>query len=192
MDADACFAGAIITCEDWRACVARYKDDPRALIFLDPPYFNSFNQEYYGMDKVKTHPGGRIIDGTELFLEMLELLQSSAARVVVITNSCAIIDYIFRPFIRQRYTKAYSRCVKVDGVYVKKSTHHILLDGGATPLTAAEVAEQVVALTTPEEVEAYNALEAQREQEEQDDIDATAADLRAEDEILAEAFDGWD
>ena len=145
--ADACFAAATITHSDWRQCVDRYKDDPRALIFLDPPYFNSFNQEYYGMDRVKTHADGRIMDGTALFLEMLEYLKTAAACVVIITNSCAIIDHIFAPFLKKRYAKTYSRSVKIAGAYVRKSTNHILLIGGGVsaapelpPLTDEEFA----------------------------------------------------
>lgn len=148
--ADACFAGATITHTDWRECVDAYKNDPRALIFLDPPYFNSFNQEYYGMDRVKTHPDGRILDGTALFLEMLEYLRTAAATIVVITNSCAIIDHIFEPFIRKRYGKAYSRCVKVGGVYVRKSTDHILLVGGGVQPEAPTPAPKAPQLTDDE------------------------------------------
>lgn len=150
ISADACFAEATITNEDWRSTVDRYKDDPRAIIFLDPPYFNSFNQEYYGLDRVKTHPDGRIIDGTALFLEMLDYLRTAAATIVVITNSCAIIDYIFAGFIRKRYVKAYSRCVKVNGAYVRKSTDHILLVGGGVQPEAPQPTPKGPQLTDDE------------------------------------------
>lgn len=128
---DACLSAAIITNSDWRTCIDLYKDDPRALVFLDPPYFNSFNQSYYGMDGVKVDLDGHILDGTALFLEMLEYLKTAAATIVVITNSCAIIDYIYEPFIRLRYNKKYASCVTLrTGEFVNKSTSHILLIGG--------------------------------------------------------------
>lgn len=130
---DAAFAAATITRGDWRDCVDAYKDDPKSLIFLDPPYFNSFNQEYYGLDRVKVHPDGRIADGTTLFLEMLEYLETAAATIVVITNSCAIIDHLFAKFIHSRYHKAYAKSVKIGDVYVRKSTNHLLLIGGGMP-----------------------------------------------------------
>jgi site-specific DNA-adenine methylase len=145
---DACFTTASITNTDWRTCVDAHKDNPRALIFLDPPYFNSFNQSYYGMDGVKVAPDGTILDGTALFLEMLEYLKTAAATIVVITNSCAIIDYIFAPYIRLRYGKKYSSGVTLhNGDYVNKSTNHILLVGGGikpvAAITNAELTELI-------------------------------------------------
>ena len=132
--ADICFADAEITLGDWRACVDQYKDDPRALIFLDPPYFNSFNQEYFGYGGLKYNEAGEIADITQLFVEMFRYLESSAATIVVITNSCAIFDYLFATFLECRYPKRYGSTVKNrEGAYVQKSTHHLVLLGGGQP-----------------------------------------------------------
>ena len=116
------------------------------MIFIDPPYFNSFNQEYYGINGVKVHPDGRIMDGTELFIELLEYLRTAAATIVVISNSCAVVDYIFESFIKSRYPKTYAHHFKIDGKMVRKSTNHTLLVGGAVP--EARSLEQAIAEPT--------------------------------------------
>lgn len=127
VDTDACLAAATITCDDWRTCVDAHKNNSRALIFLDPPYFNSFNSEYYGYGGVKVRSDGSILDATGMILEILDYLKGAAATIVVITNSSMLTDYVYSPFIKKRYAKKYSRVVKVDGKYVQKSTHHVLL-----------------------------------------------------------------
>lgn len=120
-----------ITITDWRICMDKYKDDPEALIFLDPPYFNSFNQEYfgYGMDS-STEADGKIVDHTYLYIEMLKYLQTARARIICVINSCSITDYIFKNYIIKIYPKIYAQNVKKNGVFIRKSTNHVVLAGG--------------------------------------------------------------
>ena len=100
---DACIQSpdTTITLGDWRKCVDAHKDNPRALIFLDPPYFSSFNQSYYSHSGPNADQTGLIIDHTRMFIEILQHLETAAATIVAITNDCALIRYIFTPFIRQ-------------------------------------------------------------------------------------------
>lgn len=115
-----------ITCNDWIECMEKYKDDPKALIFIDPPYFNSFNQSYYGMDKESKTPIYR--DITTIFMDILNYMKSSQARLISITNSGALFEYVFKDFIRTKYKKTYNNnVVFIDGKIAKKSTYHILI-----------------------------------------------------------------
>ena len=131
--ADRFFGRARITEGDWRTCVDEHKDDPRALIFLDPPYFDSFNQAYYGLDGSRRQADGSLLDLTGMFVEMLHYLETAQATVVVITSGCALLDHVFAPFIKSSHIKRYSRASTrpdADGKMRKTPTRHTVLLGG--------------------------------------------------------------
>ena len=115
-----------ITCSDWIECIELYKDDPKALIFIDPPYFNSFNQSYYGMDRVSK--GIETKDISIIYMDILFYMETCKARLIYITNSWALFDYVFKKFIRDKYQKKYNtNIVFSDGKISKKTTNHLLL-----------------------------------------------------------------
>lgn len=131
---DTFFRSAVRTCEDWRACVRRHKFNSHALIFLDPPYFSSFNQKYYSHDGVpQTDARGDILDVTTLFVEMRNLLRDARCRVVCITSTNALLDEIYRPFTVSRYSKKYSSPVKIGNAVVRRGTTHVVLDNRKEP-----------------------------------------------------------
>jgi len=114
---------------DWRNTMNANKDSPEAFIFLDPPYFSSFNQEYYNYDVSTTSENGlhKSKDITGILTETLEYLKTSKATIVLIINSCAIIDYLFKPFIKRRYNKTYnSTHIRQEG-NVKNNTDHLII-----------------------------------------------------------------
>lgn len=89
---------------DWREIMEIYKDDPEAFIFLDPPYFNSFNMAYYDYKQDKEK---EIKDNSLMFVEMLEYLKTAKAKIMIILNEVAITDYILKDYKKHTYGKTY-------------------------------------------------------------------------------------
>lgn len=101
--------------EDWRVIMDEYKDDPDAFIFLDPPYFNSFNMSYYDY---KAEQDKNIKDNSLMFIEMLTYLKTSKAKIMVIISETALTDYILKEFKKFSYPKTYGT--------TGKKTNHII------------------------------------------------------------------
>ena len=92
-DTDKFFKHATITNNDYTKILEIYKNDSKALIFLDPPYFQSFNQTYKTGTKIidKQH---NIIDTTTLYIDLLEFIKTAKCKVIMIINSNSILDHI--------------------------------------------------------------------------------------------------
>ena len=130
--------GTEITQGDWSDCVSKYKDNPRALIFLDPPYFASYNQTYY--DGKKSHDSeGHTLDNTSIFIDFLTLLESSTARVLMITSGPALLRYVYRDYIRQEYAHTYGTMVATETGFARHKTSHIIMDNFKAVTSSAQV-----------------------------------------------------
>lgn len=138
-----------ITAEDWLACANRYRDDPSALVFLDPPYFSSFNQGYFGFAKGHDDHGVSV-DNTEVYIAIRDFMLSCRCAVVLITNANALLSDLYRPWVREIYPKRYAGAVKIAGAHVRKSANHLLAykPAGAPDLSDAEV-DAVLGLFPP-------------------------------------------
>jgi len=101
--------------EDWRTIMDSHKDDPNAFIFLDPPYFNSFNMAYSEY-KGANNQDKTIKDNSLMFIEMLTYLKTAKAKVMIIISETALTDYILCEFKKLTYPKTY-------GVTGKKTNH---------------------------------------------------------------------
>lgn len=89
----------ILLAQDYKITFGQFKDDDKALLYLDPPYLNSYNKEYAKYD------GG--IDLSNIYIEILEFLKICKCKVIMIVPDCAIIRYIFKDFIHSNYNKKY-------------------------------------------------------------------------------------
>ena len=96
--------------EDFKDCINKYKDNEKALIYLDPPYLNSYNKNYNYSNK-KNDENKNIIDYTKIYIDILKLLQDKSIKATIILslNSNAIIDYLFNDYIIERFEKIYQR-----------------------------------------------------------------------------------
>ena len=108
---DAWVRAAERSCGDWLEVAKRYAGDPTALIFLDPPYFSSYNAEYYGHQQ-QGIPGAENKDFTLVFVQIRDLLRDAAAAVVLIVNDCAILRELLGPWVRDTYAKTYGSGTK--------------------------------------------------------------------------------
>jgi site-specific DNA-adenine methylase len=91
--------------DDFRKVMNLYKDTEKCFIFLDPPYFLSHNKNYHGDGYVDNN--GIVKDGTAFFIDILEYFKTSKAKLMMILNKSAIIEHIFKDFIKGEYLKTY-------------------------------------------------------------------------------------
>jgi site-specific DNA-adenine methylase len=113
---DKFFSNAIITCKDYNEIFNMYKDDEKALLFLDPPYFDSGNKDYIN----KGINGQNIIDNTKMYIDIINLLKTCKCKVILIINKNAITDFIYNEYIKKSYDKIYQR--------TKKKTKHTIIN----------------------------------------------------------------
>lgn len=103
-----------LSCEDYRNVIEKYKDDPKTLIFLDPPYFESHNTEY----SININEKHSVVDNTGYYINSLHLMKEKAG-VLLIINSNELMDYVFRDYIKKTYDFTYS-------ITRRKVRHHIV------------------------------------------------------------------
>ena len=115
------------SCQDYKTIFEQFKDDEKALLFLDPPYFNSFNAKYSDFDGACITEDGMRIDNTRMYVDILNLLKSAKCRVIMIINKSALLDELYRDFIGEQYDKIYSLTHKSKTGNKKHSTGHMVV-----------------------------------------------------------------
>ena len=76
-----------------------------ALIYFDPPYFQSFNGYYWDM-KEKVNEDGTVKDQTTLWIDIKDLMKRGTPSILV-TNYVSIIHYLFAEYFIKVYGKRY-------------------------------------------------------------------------------------
>ena len=94
-----------IRCEDYKTIMDEYKENKDAFIFCDPPYLTSNNTKYKGLNEYDENKN--IVDNTKIYIELLEYLKTSKCKIMILLNKNAIIDYIFKDYIKDHYHKIY-------------------------------------------------------------------------------------
>lgn len=107
---------------DYKDIIEQYKNDDRAFIFLDPPYFLSCNQFY--ATKGKGFEGCDIskkeyIDPTAEYIYIRNALQHYKCKIIMIINDCELLRDYFRDFYKESYDKTYQ-------ITKKKSKHMVV------------------------------------------------------------------
>lgn len=103
--------------EDYSLILDKYKNNKSYFMFLDPPYFDSFNQFYLSYNKQITNK--TIPDNTKLFIDIKIFLEKAKCKAMLIINKNAITEYIYKNFIVGEYDKLYQA--------TKKRTVHYIL-----------------------------------------------------------------
>lgn len=101
---------------DYNVIIAKYINK-NVFIFLDPPYFDSFNKYYLSYDvgfKNKI-----IQDNTKMFIDIFDFLEKSKSRIMLIINKNAITEFIYEKYIIAEYDKIYQ--------LTKKETKHLII-----------------------------------------------------------------
>jgi len=102
----------------------KFKDDEKALIFLDPPYLDSFNGYYSTFNKHNTDDG-TIIDNTEMYSHIGDLFNNNS-KVLLIMNDMGLIRYVYKPYYKFSYDKNYSFSKKIKDTFQKNKTKHAI------------------------------------------------------------------
>ena len=110
-----------ITCGDFKDCIDKYKDNEKALIYLDPPYFQSNNADYTTYIGDKKHDENKnVIDHTGIYIEILDILKDPSVKATIMfsINKNAITNYIYKDFILEDYNKTYQPCKRKENVFI--------------------------------------------------------------------------
>lgn len=107
-----------ITTHDYLEILDKYKDDPEALIYLDPPYLDSYNGDYSAYGEVMKNKV--IVDNTEMYVKIMKFMKKAKCRVYLSINSNALNKYLFRKLeIENEYDVLYNLS--------HKKTQHLLI-----------------------------------------------------------------
>lgn len=111
-ETDAVLAAAEISCGDWLAHAERFADNPRALVFLDPPYFASHNRDYAAFAGPSWREDGTCADATQVYVDIADFLARARCGVVLITNANAVMRRLYGAWAVDEYDHDYATMVK--------------------------------------------------------------------------------
>lgn len=95
---------------DFKEVFELYKNDDKAFLFIDPPYFNSYNKDYKGnTDK---------FDYTYLYIQIYEFMKVSKCKVMFVINNIYMIDYIFKDYYKDKYSRTYQNLKKKEEINI--------------------------------------------------------------------------
>jgi site-specific DNA-adenine methylase len=121
------------SCDDYSNVIEKHKKNTKAMIFLDPPYFQSHNQQYHG--NLTSHDDiGDYNDGTKMFCDFADLFESKEkiAHVILVVNAPALLVRVYKKFIRSTYLFTYSlnirRGKEGSEKIAKNKANHIIVD----------------------------------------------------------------
>lgn len=97
----------IITNNDWRFVMDKYKDVENCMIYLDPPYLNSHNAYYINFDN-KYDDKNKKIDNTLIYIDILNYLNISKCKILMSINDNAITRYLYKDYIKNSYNINYN------------------------------------------------------------------------------------
>lgn len=78
-----------ITNKDYKEIFDKYKYCEDVLIYLDPPYFSSFNGEYMSQKNEAS-------DLTKILVDIVEMFENAKCHLVYVHNKNALMDHIFK------------------------------------------------------------------------------------------------
>jgi DNA adenine methylase len=92
---------------DYTIILEKYKNDDNVLIYLDPPYYCSFNKGY-------------VSDNSDyIYIYILEYIKICKCKIILSAKSNPIIDYLFKDYILLKYNKLYS--------ITKRNAQHLII-----------------------------------------------------------------
>lgn len=92
--------------ENYKVIFDKYKDDPNTLMYIDPPYFKSYNSDYMSQNN-------EVTDMTTILVDLVDLFKSCKCHLIYVHNKNALMDYLFNDFPPiAEYTKIYQTTKK--------------------------------------------------------------------------------
>lgn len=86
-----------ITNNDFKETLEKYKDDEKALLFLDPPYIGTCNSSYNDLYD----------NCADYIVFIVEYLKDCKCKVILSYNFCKIINYLFKDYNIIKYNHKY-------------------------------------------------------------------------------------
>jgi len=99
-------------CSEYKKIFDKYRENKNALLFIDPPYLNSFNVKY------DTYYD-KNIDVSSYYVDIKNLLKNAKCKVIVVINNICLMNDYYKDFIKCIYGKTYQ-------TYKTKTEHMIL------------------------------------------------------------------
>ena len=91
--------------DDFKEVFELLKNNEKAFVFLDPPYFQSNNKNYEGSNKFDENKN--VIDNTNIYIDIFEFMKSCKCKVMLIVNKSKLIHYMYKEFYKNEYNKIY-------------------------------------------------------------------------------------
>lgn len=104
------------TCLNYSSIFTKYKTTKNIFMFIDPPYFNSFNASY---DDFKHSTTSHTVDNTQMYIDIIDYFEIAKCKCMLILNKNAITSRLFKNFIVGEYDKIYQTN--------KKHTKHLII-----------------------------------------------------------------
>lgn len=109
-----------ITNYDYTIIMNKYKFRSDVLLYIDPPYLDSFNSKYTGYGKNdKNDKSGMITDNTGIYVYLKKFIKGCYCKVLFSINDNMLNRYLYNKFIITSTKKTY-------GLTFKKSNHLII------------------------------------------------------------------
>jgi site-specific DNA-adenine methylase len=107
--------------EDFNKILNKYKDDKDALIYLDPPYLDSYNIDYVKNYENENENKDKkiILDNTQIYIDILNFINSCKCKFILIINDNAITRFLYKDYILSSYGHTYQGTKR-------KNTHLII------------------------------------------------------------------
>lgn len=100
---------AIITNKNYIDVFDKYKDNPNAFLYLDPPYLNSYNSNYEGFNEGDAFDENLLIrDNTIMYIHLLDMLLNAKCKILFSINDNALTKHLYKDYIKDTYNHKYS------------------------------------------------------------------------------------
>jgi site-specific DNA-adenine methylase len=116
----------IITNKNFIEIMELYKDNEKAFIYLDPPYMNSANKCYITF-RSDYNDDNKKIDNTKIYIDIYNYLKICKCKILMSINNSAIIEFIFKDYIKNNYNVNYNYNHKDKNGITKSNNDEILI-----------------------------------------------------------------
>ena len=80
----------------------------KPFLYLDPPYMDSYNAGYNSFQGTTHDKDLKIIDNTQMYVDLLDILENGKCKVLFSINDCAITRFLYKSFIKETYNHKYA------------------------------------------------------------------------------------
>ena len=100
-----------IKLEDYKHIMEKYKNDNKALLFIDPPYLES-SYSLYAQKQVSNV-------SSDFYKYINDYFKTAKCKIIMVLRALPLIDIVFEQFIKHTYQKKYDLS--------KKTVNHIII-----------------------------------------------------------------